>query len=64
MKPMTTDSIPRRRKTAQAARTASSSSGVSISPVGGRMRSAIAMRLRRLTSGWLCHGTSKCSEKL
>ena len=21
------------------------------------------MRLRRLTSGWLCHGTSKCSEK-
>ena len=39
-------------------------SGVSISPVGGRIRSVTAMRLRRLTSGWLCHGTSKCSEKL
>lgn len=64
MKPMTIESIPRRRKTAQASRTAASSSGVSTVPVGGRMRSGIAIRFRRLTSGWLCHGTSKCSEKL
>ncbi len=28
------------------------------------MRSLTAMRLRRLTSGFDCHGTSNCSEKL
>ena len=28
------------------------------------MRSVTAMRLRRLTSGCCCHGTSKWSEKL
>ena len=28
------------------------------------MRSVTARRLRRLTSGFDCHGTSNCSEKL
>ena len=47
-----------------AARTSSSSSAVSTLPSGGRMRSVIGMRFRRLTSGRDCQGTSNCTEKL
>ena len=46
------------------ARTSSSSSAVSTLPSGGRMRSVIGMRFRRLTSGRDCQGTSNCTEKL
>src|SRR3990167_4322516 len=63
-KPTQTDLIPRLRNRAQAARTSASSIATETSPVGGRIRSEIAIRLRRLTSGFDCHGTSKCSEKL
>ncbi len=43
MKPTQTDVMPRLRKIAQASRTSCSSSGVSISPVGGRTRSVTAI---------------------
>ena len=62
--PITTDPMPRRLNTAMASSTSFSSRGVSIRPSGGRIRSVMGMRLRRLTSGRSCHGTSKWSEKL
>ena len=61
---MTTDLMPRRLNSFMASATSLSSSGVSTLPSGGTMRSVTAMRLRRLTSGRCCQGTSKCSEKL
>ena len=63
-KPITTDLMPRRLNTLMASNTSSSSSGVSMRPSGGRIRSVTGMRLRRLTRGRFCHGTSKWSEKL
>ena len=63
-KPMTTERMPRFWKTRMASKTWFSSSGVSTRPSGGRMRSVTGIRLRRLTSGRFCHGTSKWSEKL
>ncbi len=59
MKPITTELMPRFLKSLVASRTSFSSSAVSTSPRGGRMRSEMAIRLRRFTSGWLCHGTMK-----
>ena len=63
-KPTTTERMPRLRKTRIASSTSFSSSGVPTRPSGGRMRSVTGMRLRRLTRGRDCHGTSKWSEKL
>ena len=51
-----------RRSTSR--RTASSSSGVTISPWGAVTRSDTTRRWRRLTSGRACHGRSCWSEKL
>ena len=63
-KQITTALRPRFLKVAAASSTWSSASGVSTSPVGGRSRSSTTRRLRRLTSGFDCQGTSNCSEKL
>ena len=56
----TPDSLSRRTSR----RTASSSSGVTISPCGAVTRSATTRRWRRLTSGRACHGRSCWIEKL
>ena len=61
---MTTERIPRFLKTRTASSTSFSSRGVPTRPSGGRMRSVTAIRLRRLTRGRDCHGTSKWREKL
>ncbi len=55
---MITASRPRFLKSSAASRTSSSSSGTSISPVGGISRSVMGSRSRRFTSGFDCHGTS------
>ena len=63
-KPTTTASSPRLAKSSAAARTSSSLSGTSTAPLGGLNRSVTGMRLRRLTKGFDCQGTSNWRLKL